>query len=65
MKLGLEKRKVISGILANLGQVCIASMVVPFAVGNLENISTLIAGSLLAMLFWSLSVAFVNEGIQQ
>lgn len=61
MELGVEKMKVISGILANLGQVCIASMVVPFAIGNTQSASAFIVGSLLAILFWSASVAFIKN----
>lgn len=61
MNLGDEKMKVISGILANLGQICIASLVIPFAIGNTQNTPTFIIGSLLAMLFWSASVAFIRD----
>lgn len=61
MNFGAEKMKVVSGILANLGQVCVASLVVPFVTGNVERIPVLAAGLFLATLFWSLSVAFIRE----
>lgn len=61
VKLSYEKLKIVSGILSNLGQICVASLVVPFFVGSENNLSVFVFGSLLAILFWSLGIAFVKE----
>ena len=61
VKLSYEKLKVVSGILSNLGQICVASLVVPFFINAKNNFSVFVFGSLLAILFWSLGIAFVKE----
>jgi hypothetical protein len=57
-----EQLKTVSGILANLGQVCIASAVFPFVVPRFapEAALSIFSGALLALFFWALSVAFVK-----
>lgn len=58
-----EQLKAISGIMAGLGQVCIASAVVPFIVPSFmpNAMPTIVAGSLLAILFWTMSITSVKS----
>ena len=60
--LSSEQLKTLSGILANLGQGCIASAVFPFIVPRFapEAASSIFSGVLLALFFWTLSIAFVK-----
>jgi len=55
--------KNISAIAADLGQVCIASAVVPFVVPQFapEAVTTIISGLLFAVIFWILSIVFVKN----
>ena len=56
--------KTISEIFSDIGQVCIASMVIPFIIPGFEKdqIATIILGTSLALLFWTLSILLVKKG---
>ena len=61
--LSSEQIKTASSILADLGQVAIASAVVPFLIPDFrpEAMATIMFGSLLAFLFWTLSIFAVQS----
>lgn len=58
-----EQLKAISAILKDLGQVCIASAVVPFVIPHFISgtASIIFVGALLAILFWTLSIITVKS----
>ena len=58
-----EQIKTLSEILADLGQVSIASVVIPFVIPTFSKdaIMTIIIGTLLALLFWTLSILLVKN----
>ena len=61
--LSSEQIKTLSAILADLGQVSIASVVIPFVIPTFsENaLATIISGTLVAILLWTLSILFVKN----
>ena len=61
--LSSEQIKTTSSILGDLGQVAIASAVVPFVIPDFrpEAMATIMFGSLLALLFWVLSILAVKS----
>ncbi len=58
-----EQRKVVSDILVNLGNISLASVALPFLVPmtSVGALPAAILGTLLALLFWSLSVVVVKD----
>ena len=60
-----EQIRIVARILADLGQISTASVVVPFLIPTFasEAITTIISGILMALVFWSLSVLSV-KGLQ-
>jgi len=61
--LNREQLKVLSGISANLGHICIASIVVPLAIPTIQNnaAATVVFGSLSALIFWASSILIVRH----
>jgi hypothetical protein len=55
--------KALSGIAADIGQVCLASMVMPFVVPILDRSGfwMLVSGLILAFIFWFFSVWVVRS----
>ena len=62
-ELTLERGKVVSGIFANLGQVFFASAVLPFLfpVTAPAKISAVLAGLIIALVCWTVSILLVRE----
>ncbi len=58
-----EQYKTISGILADLGQVCVASAVVPFVIPHFspDAMASIIGGFMFAIFFFGSSVALVKN----
>ena len=56
--LSKEQIRVVSNILLDLGQISVASVVLPFVVPDFHDDAwpTIVSGSLLASLFWFLSI---------
>lgn len=61
--LSIEQLKAIAGILSDLGQICIASVVIPFVFPSFaeDALPTIVLGLLLAIFFWTLSILSVRS----
>ena len=65
LKIDQEQKRMLAGILANVGNISIASVALPFIIPefNQDQLMAIIAGLLLAVILWTSSILLVKKDL--